>query len=301
MNQADFLSDFRNVWNKPNNAVAQIILINAIVFVVFGILSLFIGAGFQRDYFGLPANFGTMLTRLWTWITYQFVHAGFFHVLFNMLWFYWFGKLIQEFLGSKKVVALYLLGGLMGGLAYVLAYNALPMFAGAVGQSTIVGASAGVTATVVGAAVFMPNYTFFLLFFGPVKIKYIALVQVILALMGTGGPNAGGEIAHLGGALMGFGYITQLKQGNDWGAWITNALDWFNKIFSPQSKIKVTHRSGNRSASAQTSKKYGSPAFKSGQSQTSQEEIDLILDKISQSGYESLSKEEKQKLFDASK
>ena len=288
--------DFKYVWSKPNNSVAQIILINVIVFVITGLLFLFGFNEFSRDWFGLPARLDLVLGKIWTIVTYMFVHDGFRHILWNMLMFYWFGKLIQDFLGSSKVIGLYVMGGLAGGLAYILAYNLIPGFEGYIDVANLVGASAGVFAVVIGAAVFMPNYTMFLMFIGPVKIKYIALVVVFLFLLGTRGGNAGGEFAHLGGAAIGWLYISQIRKGNDIGAWVMSVLNFIGALFKPQPKIKVTHRSESKTKTSSSKSSKGTRS-----DGTSQEEIDAILDKISQNGYESLSKEEKQKLFNASK
>ncbi|MDE0470943.1 MAG: rhomboid family intramembrane serine protease [Ekhidna sp.] len=291
------LDDFKNAWDKPNNAVAQIILLNVIMFIFTGVL-LIIGFGeYTRSWLGVPSNLGILIIRPWTLITHAFVHADFFHILFNMLWFYWFGRIIQEFLGSDKVIAVFTMGVLGGILAFLGAYNIIPRFNEVAQIATIVGASAGVTAAVIGAAVYFPNYTMFLMFIGPVKIKYIALVSVFLSLIGTRGTiNPGGEFAHLGGALMGWLYMSQLKQGNDIGGWITSSIKFVKSLFKPQPKIKVTHRAGNRRPSQKAARK-----TKSSDSSTSQSEIDAILDKISDKGYESLTKAEKQKLFNASK
>ncbi|MEM0938838.1 MAG: rhomboid family intramembrane serine protease [Bacteroidota bacterium] len=292
------LDDFKNAWNKPNNTVAQIILINVIVFVFTGIL-LIVGLGDQiRPWLGMPSNLGTLITRPWTLVTHAFVHADFFHILFNMLWFYWFGRIVQEFLGSHKVIAVFAMGVIGGIIAFVGAYNLIPQFENAAQIATIVGASAGVTAAVIGAAVYFPNYTMFLMFIGPVKIKYIALVTVFLSLIGTRSTvNPGGEFAHLGGALMGWLYMSQLKKGNDIGSWVISIISFFKSLFKPQPKIKVTHRGRNKRPLHKTSSKKTSKS----NSHTPQSEIDEILDKISEKGYESLSKEEKQKLFNASK
>ena len=290
------LEDFKNAWNKPNNAVAQIILLNVIVFVFTGIL-LLIGFGDSiRTWLGMPSNLSLLITRPWTVVTHAFVHGDFFHILFNMMWFYWFGKIIQEFLGSDKVIALFGMGILGGVLAFIGAYNMIPQFSQVSSIATIVGASAGVTAAVIGAAVYFPNYTMYLMFIGPVKIKYIALVSVFLSLLGTRGTiNPGGEFAHLGGALMGWLYMSQLKKGSDIGGWVITSVNFIKSLFKPQPKIKVTHRAGNRRPSKRASKSKPSDSI------TPQSDIDAILDKISEKGYESLTKEEKQKLFNASK
>lgn len=301
-----FLDDFKNAWNRPNNALVQIIILNVIVFMTLLVLKVFLVIGGGEDLYRailtrlmLPADLGKFIVQPWTILTYFFTHEGFFHIIFNMLFLYWFGRIITEFLGSNRVISLYVMGGIAGGLFYMLIYNLIPFYQGQVAGSLMLGASAGVYAIVVGAATFMPNYTFFLLFLGPVRIKYIALFYVILSFANTVGSNAGGELAHLAGAGLGFLYITQLKSGNDFGVWVINVMDFFKSFFVSKPKIKVTHRSEKGKSSAR-GKKSSSGAAKSG-SDINQDEIDAILDKISQSGYESLSKEEKQKLFNASK
>lgn len=300
------LDEFKNAWGKPNNAVVQIILINAIVFISARVLKVFFDISSATDTFfylfqklELPADMGKLLIQPWTLVTYFFTHYDFFHVLFNMLFLFWFGRIIQEFLNSKRVISLYVLGGLAGGVLYILIYNFVPFYQDKVAESFMLGASAGVYALVVGAAVFMPNYTFFLMFLGPVKIKYIAIFYVFMSFIQTTGANAGGEIAHMGGALVGWLYITQLNKGTDLGEWVISFINFFKSMFTPQPKIKVTHRGGNRTSSNKsTSTK---DASVSSANETPQAEIDTILDKISEKGYESLSKDEKQKLFNASK
>lgn len=156
----------------------------------------------------------------------------------------------------------------------------------------MVGASAAVNAVVVACATLMPNYTFFLLFLGPVRIKYIAAFFVVLSFIGTVGANAGGNLAHLGGALIGYLYIRQLQAGHNLGAWVTGLIDWFRKMLKPETRVKVSYR-GQRKKTRENRK----PAS----DRVSQDEIDAILDKISEGGYESLTREEKEKLFNASR
>lgn len=290
--------DFKSAFNRYNNAHVQLIIVNVVIYLFLVALFLFSGIPgtefifeFVYKQFTIPSGFSEFITRPWTLITYMFAHSmwDIFHILFNMLVLYWFGRVFVEYLGSDKLIALYILGGLTGGVAYLLIYNLNPEFFGKAGM---VGASGAIYAIVVGTAVLLPNYTFFLLFFGPVKIKYIALFYVILSLLYVRqGVNLGGNIAHLGGALMGVIYIKQLQAGVNWGSWITVTLDWFKDLFREKPKVKVTYRSEEPRKTK--SKK---PASK-----TSQEEIDAILDKISDHGYESLTKEEKEKLFNASK
>lgn len=305
MNGGGFLSDFKNAFNRPNNQHIQLIIINAVFFVLLGVLrviidhSLLSSGSVVLEYTALPSNLEAFIYKPWTLITYMFTHIGFFHILFNMLLLYWFGRIIVEFLGGTKVLILYVLGGLSGGLFYLLLYNVLPFYGSVVDISILFGASAGVLAVVVGAATYFPDYTLHLLFIGPVRIKYIALVAVILSFVQSTGGNAGGELAHLGGALIGFVYMKQLQKGNDWGGWIISFISFIKSFFVKQSNIKVSYKKGASASKSRTQSTKTTAQTSS--SKASQDEIDAILDKISERGYESLTKEEKQKLFNASK
>lgn len=198
--------EFKNAFHRYNNGHVQLIIINLAVFVMMGVVMVITnvsGLGnwwtVAHEQFEIPARFSEFVTRPWTIVTYMFMHdlTGILHILFNMLILYWFGRLFVEYLGSDKLVAIYLLGGVAGGIAYLLAYNTIPYF---LAQSeayriAMVGASASVNAIVVATAVLLPNYTFFLLFIGPVRIKYIAGAIVFLSFLGTVGNNAG-ETSH---------------------------------------------------------------------------------------------------------
>ncbi|HMV07305.1 MAG TPA: rhomboid family intramembrane serine protease [Cyclobacteriaceae bacterium] len=297
-------NDFKSAFQRHNNAHAQLIIINVVIFVALGLLFVVAKISQQQaifqvvyDQFVLPSQISQFLSKPWTILTYAFAHIynyeyqviGVWHILMNMLVFYWFAKLFVEYLGSDKLVALYVLGGLSGGLLYLLLYNTVPYFMSR--PSDLVGASAAVFAVVVATATLLPDYTFFLLFLGPVRIKYIAAFYIVVSFISSVGDNAGGEVAHLGGALIGFIYIKQLQSGVNWGGWITVTLDWFKDLFKSKPAVKVTYRKEEKRAGTKSS-----PSGKA-----SQAEIDAILDKISDRGYESLSKEEKEKLFNASK
>lgn len=290
--------EFKNAFSRYNNAHVQLIIINVVIFLVLAVVYVFSTvSGFEsvftliHNQFLIPPKFIEFITRPWTLVTYGFAHSlpDIFHILFNMLALYWFGKLFIEYLGNDKLIAVYVLGALAGGIVYLIMFNTIPFFQERSSFSGMVGASAAVYAVMVATATLLPNYTFFLLFLGPVRIKYIAFFYIVISFLGSVGPNAGGNLAHLGGALMGFIYVKQLQVGVNWGGWITATLDWIKGLFAPKPKVKVTYRKN------QTEKKQ--PTF----SKTTQEEIDAILDKISDRGYESLTKEEKEKLFNASK
>lgn len=309
---------FQDVFRRPNNAVIQLIVINVAVFVVIDILLKMV-ARFSLAYevyeniklwLVLPAwaidslnGSPFILRQIWSPITYMFLHDGLFHLLVNMLFLYVFGRIVQDYLGSDKVVSIYVLGGLVGGLAYILLYNFVPLFEGQ--RAILLGASGAVFAIVAAAATYLPNTSVHLMFLGPIKLKYIALFSVVLfAFRLSVIDNPGGEAAHLGGALLGYLYIRQYQKGRDIGLWVTKTLDWIKNIFNPKPKIRVTYRNTDSSSRSQSSRPRKS-AFRAssteGKDNTSQAEIDAILDKISAKGYESLSKEEKQKLFNASK
>jgi membrane associated rhomboid family serine protease len=296
------LEEFKNAFQRPNNAHAQLIIVNVAVFIVLGIIMVVSEiSGFSSFFnaihtqFQIPARLSEFIARPWTILTYSIAHdlSGILHILFNMLTLYWFGKLFVEYLGGDKLIALYILGAIAGGAFYLLSYNFIPYFVAQLAGKNVVmvGASASVNAIVVATATLLPDYTFFLLFIGPVRIKYIAAVIVFLSLLGTIGSNAGGNLAHLGGALLGYVYTRQMQIGVNWGGWITGTIDWIKGLFAPRPKVKVTYRKEEPKA------KKTSASF----TKSSQEEIDSILDKISDRGYESLSKEEKEKLFNASK
>lgn len=293
--------EFKSAFQRYNNGHVQLIIINLAVFVVLGILKVLSRwIGFEDFFeiiynqFSIPSEFSEFITRPWTIITYFFTHSlsQILHILFNMLVFYWFGKLFVEYLGSDKLIAVYVLGGLSGAILYLMAYNLIPNPPAFLAPSEMVGASAAVFAVMVATATMLPNYTFFLLFLGPVRIKYIVAVYIFISILGSVESNAGGNIAHLGGALIGFVYMKQLQAGVNWGSWITVTLDWFKDLFKEKPKVKVSYRK-ERPASTK-SRSAEKPAY-------TQEEIDVILDKISAGGYESLTKEEKEKLFNASK
>jgi len=304
--------ELKNAFNRPNNGLIQLIVINIVVFVVAGILLVFSTLlGFEEVFeviekqFIIPASLGEFIYRPWTLITYAFMHSfsSFFHILFNMLILYWFGRIFVEFLGSDRVISVYVLGALAGGVIYLLAYNFIPFYSERLGSFPgMVGASAAVYAVAVAVATQMPNYTFHLLFLGPVRIKYIVAVYIFFSLLGSIGGNAGGNLAHLGGALMGFLYIKGLQNGLDMGLWVTQFIEGFGRLFN-QNKIKVSYRKGEKEYQSNRTNypPFSSSPKKESKSVVTQDEIDSILDKISESGYESLSKAEKEKLFNYSK
>lgn len=308
---SSFWDNLRNAFRNSDNSLYKLIAINIIVFFVLLIARVFLTIsgleGLYRtimSYLMMPAALPKLATQPWTVFTYMFLHEGVFHILFNMLFLYWFGMIVHQYLGSRKLANLYILGGLFGAVFYVLIYNLAPYFSGSVDSSMMLGASAGVFAIVVGAATLTPNTTFFLILIGPVRIVYIAAFYVILSFANSIGTNAGGEIAHLGGALLGYLYVVQLRKGTDLGVPVQKVGIFFENLFSGRrNKVKVSYRKAKTTSTGSfggfASKATPSQAAKS--KETSQEEIDQILDKIAAKGYDALSKEEKRKLFEFSK
>jgi len=298
--------DFRNEFSKPNNTLVQLILINTVVYLAIVILYVSSHVLGATDIYRLvivnlaiPTSIEAFIHRPWTLLTHIFAHEEIFHILFNMLFLYWFGRLIDEYLGSRRLVGLYVMGGIAGGVFFLVIYNLVPYFQNQAVGTQMLGASAAALSVAVGAATLLPNYTFHLLFFGPVRIKYIVFFFVVLSFAQSVGPNAGGNIAHLGGALMGFFYVKLLQNGTDLGRPIYWVVDGWSNLFKPKPAVKVSYRQRS-SASAQGSVYAAAGSSSSSVSAPDQDEVDTILDKISRSGYESLTREEKQKLFRAS-
>ena len=251
------------------------------------------------NFFSLSGNLFFDLTHPWVFFTHMFLHFGFFHILWNMLFLYWFGRIVGDFIGNQRVLPLYLLGGLTGAIAYIVfaqfAYE---------GQGFAYAASAAVNAIVVAAAVIAPDYNIRLLFFGDVKLKFIAAIVVLSSIMGIANlSNTGGNIAHLGGALFGWFFILKLREGSDLSIGVNKVLNKLTNFFRgiPE-KTKTKSRKGPRMAYKNPNRKQAKGSAASDSVDLShQEQIDFILDKIKQSGYESLSAAEKEFLFNASK
>lgn len=293
------ITDLKEKFNKGNIAV-QLIFINVGVFVTVTliniILQLFNRSAFSLfEWLSLPASFPRFITQPWSIFTYMFMHSDLMHILFNMLWLFWFGQLFLYFFSAKHLRGLYILGGICGGILYMISFNVFPYFRPIIGISSMVGASASVLAIVLATAYREPNYQVRLLLFGSVRLKYLALIVVLTDLLFLTSSNAGGHIAHIGGALAGLWFAASLKKGVDVTSWINKTLDAIQSIFSykpkkRKPKMKV-HYANDRQ------KDYDYNARK----KVKTEEIDRILDKLKKSGYESLSTEEKKSLFDASK
>lgn len=247
----------------------------------------------------LPSSPAELLTRPWTLITYMFAQFDIFHILFNMLWLYWFGTVFLLTENAKQLVALYFYGGICGALAFIGAYNTFPNFTYTDGW--LIGASASVIAIVVATAMRHPDYKMHLIFFGAVSLKWIAIVTIAIDFLSINGSNAGGHIAHLGGAVIGLLYSYMLNKGTDITRPFNSAIDYLVSIWkgvkSSSTKQPKAKKYNHNSSSQQS---YNAQQ-QSASTPNDREILDNILDKIKKSGYSSLSDDEKKRLFDVSK
>jgi membrane associated rhomboid family serine protease len=288
---------------RSGNTLVKLLVINIAVWLLMSVIIVFAflfnivednARNVIVDWLAVPSSLGNLAARPWTIFTYMFLHFSFWHILFNMLWLYWFGRIFLEFLSQKQMLATYIAGGFAGGALYILAYNIFPVFEGALSQSHALGASASVMAIVTTISFYAPGYSINLIFLGRVRILYIAIILFVLDFFMIRSDNAGGHLAHIGGAIFGFFYASYLRKGKD----ITGFLDWFrlNRIKSyftkPGSGSKDEYSAYSRPLSDEDYNKNRADNRK---------RMDSILDKISRSGYDSLTKDEKEFLFRSSK
>ena len=282
--------------------LTRLIMINVGVFLGINIIRVFLTISGNEglyntilSYLMLPATPLGLIKQPWSLFTYMFLHSGLLHILFNMLWLFWFGLIFKEYVGESKILPVYVMGALFGAGLTMLTQNTIPFFIEQAGP--MLGASAGVMAIVLAVSTLMPNHQIHLLLIGPVRLKWIAATVVVLDFLSITGMNAGGHVAHLGGALFGYLYMSSYRQGNDWSRPFYKVYDAIANFFDfskkpKKSKVKVAYKN---------KEKQGQQKSKKDVAKDKQARIDEILDKISRSGYESLSKEEKAFLFSVSR
>lgn len=280
---------------KQGDNLTRLIMINIAVYVLMLLVEMisFLASGssagftaFVSQWFALSSNPFTFIMRPYTLITYMFIHAGFFHLLFNMLILYFSGRIFMEYVGDRRLLALFVYGGIAGGMLFFVLYNISPAFTAGV---PLVGASAGVVAVLVAAAVYAPNLPVRLFFVLEVKFWIVAALAVVSYVAGVSGSNSGGNLAHLGGAALGYWFVVSLKKGTDWSIGFYKILGSISTFFSSKKKspLKKVYPKPNKSQSYTTQR----------QTQNDRQRVDEILDKIKEHGYDKLSKEEKDFLF----
>jgi len=275
----NILNDIKHAYHKAN-VVEKIIYINVFLFLITVLFS-----DFVIEWLALPSNFSAFLSKPWTLISYAFIHQRLFHVLSNLLVLYYIGNLFLDFFTKKQFINAYFLGGIFGGILF-LGYYYITNTSG----GPLVGASAAVTAIFVAIATKIPRYALQLRFIGSVELWVLAAIWVVMSILQLATPDKGGAVAHLGGAIFGFIYANQLDKGNDIGKWFEALINYFTNLFKSKNKsnLKTVYKSKKKSNTDIVQK-------------SKQRKIDDILDKISKSGYESLTKEEKDFLFRAGK
>jgi membrane associated rhomboid family serine protease len=271
---------------RQGSIITRLISICIGIFLLFETLHLILWAGgnellYSRIYhlFALPSSFSNFLIQPWSGITFMFMHADVWHIFYNMLWLYWFGEIYQLYMHDRRALPIFVFGSLTGGALIMVLSYIIPPLRATIDVSYTVGASAGIFAIVFAATALNPDHRINLFLIGPVPIKYIAVGSFVLSYIAITHGNAAGEISHIGGAIFGFAYIKSLQAGTDWFV----PLDKIARLSRPKNKLKATYiNTGNR---------------REGPSDSEQKKLDDILDKIAKSGYNSLSKDEKDFLF----
>ena len=275
----NILDDIKHAYNKAN-VVEKIIYVNVLFFLLTVLFKNFI-----IEWLALPSDFNNFLYKPWTLISYAFIHERLIHILSNLLILYYIGNLFLNFHTKKQFLNFYFLGAIIGAIVFLIYYYITEKTADPLG-----GASAAVTTVFVAIATKIPRYALRLRFIGSVELWVLAAIWVSLSILQLANANNGNAIAHISGAVFGFFYANQLAQGNDIGKWFESIIDFFANAFKLKNtdSLKTVYKSKKRTTKNEISK-------------TKQRKIDDILDKIGKSGYESLTKEEKDFLFRAGK
>lgn len=272
---------------KKGTIVEKLIYINLGVFILAFLLNTFgflinSEGNFITNWFILPATFDGFLAKPWTIITYGFLHTKFLHILFNLIALYFIGNLFIQYFTQRQLLTFYILGTFFGGIVFLLSYNYFPAFSNSVNKSFLLGASAGVSAIFVGIATYTPNYQFKLPLIGYIKLWHLAALWILLDFIQIPGNNSGGHLAHIGGALFGFLYVRQASN---------KRIDLFERFFNlfkiKRKPLRTVYKS--KTKAKQTTSKSTKADH--------QKKVDLILEKISKSGYDTLSPDEKAFLF----
>lgn len=278
---------------RRRDALSILIFINIAVWVIISLIrvvftlsgeSSFAFLNGILSFLGAPASLPALATSFWTLITYSFVHIDFLHLLFNMLWLYWIGKIFMEYLSQRQLIWIYILGGVSGYLVYMFSFNLFPGLLHIAPNSRLIGASAAVMAIVTAIAFYLPKFRINLLFFGRIRLIHLAIALFVLDFLMISSNNPGGHLSHIGGCIFGYLYIVSLRKG------------WFLKLnpkrlFKPKPKFNIKYRPGSEKAEEEYFE----------DKKRMEEEIDRILDKIKITGYNGLTAKEKETLFKYSK
>lgn len=284
--------DLKNIF-RGGNFIGQIVILCASIFVVQNIIANISPAAGSEIYrwFAMHSFLPSVLTSPWSIITYMFLHGGFSHLFWNMVILYFFGRIVNDFMGKQRLMGLYFLGGIAGALFYVFVYSLMHLGGETVVDVPLVGASAGIMAIVAFAGFRFGDVRMNLLLIGPVQLRYVALGLFVMNTLLDLSMNTGGKMSHLGGAAFGFFYHRSLMKGNDPAIKFMGLFDWVKSFFQKKPKLRVVKNESQYSAPQ-------SQTYEA--SNETQRKIDVILDKISKSGYDNLSTAEKEFLFKVS-
>jgi membrane associated rhomboid family serine protease len=278
-----------------NNALMALVAINVMIFISLGLIQVIYymtqssNSAFQYEilkWFILPAKLNTLAIMPWTVLSYMFVHTGFIYTLVNMLWLWAFGSILQSVSGNKKIIPIYLYGGLVGAVVFIATSYAIPQLKNEIEYSTMLGANASIMAIAVATTTLAPNFRLFRILNGGIPLWILTLLYVVIDFVGSGGTAH--HLAHLCGGLIGYLFIVSMKKGYDWSGWMNEVYAWFINLFNPDknaapkqsAKDKIFYNTGGRK-----------PYLK--KPVVTQQRIDQILDKINQKGFEHLTEEEK--------
>ena len=279
---------------KSNDALIGLITVNLAVFVLYHVVRMFyiLFAAIQNfpldQWLAVSSDIEILVHRPWTLITYMFFHIEIWHLLFNMLCLYWFGRIFRIYFSGWQLVNVYFLGGITGALLFIASYNFFPVFTF---HSVLLGASAGVLAVVLAISFYVPRYTLNMFILGSIRLIYIALVIIVIDIISIStSDNIGGHISHLGGALFGYLFAVNIHKGKDITAWFGRFCAWTGSFFKPKPNMKVAYKRPPADDWDYNRERY-----------ENQQDVDHILDKISKGGYDSLTRKEKETLFNQRK
>jgi membrane associated rhomboid family serine protease len=319
---------FGSIWDdakrnfRHGDTTVQLIFVNVgvwIALILTGIIAMAFGGNMSTiadNYLAVPSQASELLWKPWTVFTYMFTHLDLWHILWNMLFLFWFGRVVSNYVGNSKIIPLFVYGGIAGYLMYFVGALVFPFLFGQSIDGIMIGASAGVSAIMWAAVTLVPRHTFHLVLIGPVEIRYIALFRLLMDLISIQiFANTGGSLSHIGGAILGYIFIRQLQDRNDMGIglnkFLENMKNYFANINKPkpkgskqpkQDRTKTKTRKGPKMAYRNPDKQRDEEVKGERRMDTDdQAKIDAILDKIKEAGYDSLGKEEKEFLFKASK
>ncbi len=289
----------RLLLGQDNNALTWLIIINSVVFVALMFIKVIYQMSVDNslqtyqtqiaNWFSLPANGYTLLTRPWTIVSYMFSHDNLWYLISSILWLWCFGFILQDLAGNNKLFPIYFYGGITAAIVFITSANLLPALHAHVSFISQTGAAASVIAVAIATTTLAPNYRIFQMLNGGISLWIVTVVYVAIDFSTVGMVNGAVALSHVASGFMGYIFARQLRKGNDWGLWMSKFSDWINDLFNPEKKLKK-----DQVYYKPTRKPYQKTLY------VTQQRLDEILDKINQHGYQFLTDDEKEFLKKAS-